>query len=78
MNEYTEKEIRLAKRIYDATMLVSGHMTIRRERNLAKKHGYPPPNELPNEMYLKTAKELLLNSEKELDKSIRDAVENMK
>lgn len=77
MADYSDKEINLAKRIYDATMLVSDMTTTRKAKNMAKKYGFPPPNEMPDEFYLETAKKLLLHAQQELDKEIRKAVESM-
>lgn len=77
MADYNDKEINLAKRIYDATMLVSDMTTTRRAKNLAKKFGFPPPSEIPDEYYLETARKLLSYAKEKLDKEIRIAAENM-
>ena len=77
MADYTEKEIKLAKRIYDATMLVSGMTTTRKAENMSKKFGFPPPDETPDAICLETARTLLKHYEDELDKIIRKAAESM-
>jgi hypothetical protein len=77
MNEYNDNEIELAKRIHDATMLVSDRITTRRARNLAKKFGFPSPDESPDAICLETARALLKHYDEELNKIIRDAVEGM-
>ena len=41
MDGYSEKEIELARRIYDATMLVSDRITYRKGKNLSKKQANP-------------------------------------
>lgn len=77
MTDYNDKEIDLAKRIYNATMLVSDMPTTRRAKNMAKKYGFPPPNEMPDEYYLETARKLITYAEEKLDNEIRKAMENM-
>jgi hypothetical protein len=77
MAEYNEEEIKLAKRIYDATMIVSGGVTSRKMKNFSKKFGFPLPNEMPDVLCLEIARTLLKHYEDEMDKNMRKAVEAM-
>ena len=77
MDAYSEKEIELARRIYDATMLVSDRITYRKAKNLSKKYGFLPPEEIPDDFSLKIARSLLEHYEEQLQKSIRQIIESM-
>ncbi len=77
MSQYTDKEINLAKRIFEATMLVSNRTTTRKAKIFAKKHDIPFTAEMPDVICLETARSLLKYYEEELDKTIRKAMEQM-
>lgn len=76
MNIYSEKELDLARRIYDATMLVSGRMTTRKAKNMAKRLNFPHEVVL-SEFYLEAARNLLIKSQKELDDLASEVVDRM-
>lgn len=76
-SQYSDREIELARRIYDATMLVTDRMTTRKAKNLTEKLGFPTPNEITDEYYLETARKLILYSEEELKKIMRKAVNSI-
>lgn len=77
MQEYTDKEIELAKRIYDATMLVSTNITNRKAKNIAKKLNLPTPSNLPDTFCLETARILLKHYDENLSELMQKAAEKM-
>ncbi len=70
LTEYSEAEIKLAQRIYDATMRASGDPTTRQSQNLAKKYGSPNIVKTPGPIYFETARMLLQQHEEERQKLI--------
>jgi hypothetical protein len=78
MTDYTEQEIKLAQRIYDATMLEAGGLTTRKAKNFYGKLGLPvPKSELPDDFFLKTARALLSHVEDKREKELQTTLDKV-